>query len=146
MEYIGLRSFRDSLIKKIIIPPNVKEISDDAFILSKHLEIVDASNSNLKTIKKSVFISTSLKSLSLPSCVEHFDNEWCSGTENLINFTIAESNVKNISNYNDIFILGKSDLSKDVFDVLFFARRDVKKSNYSIIYKAYCIICFSELK
>ena len=39
----------------------------------------------------------------------------------------ANNKVKNIMNYEDTFIIGKSDLTKENFDVLLFVRRDVEK-------------------
>lgn len=41
---------------------------------------------------------------------------------------VFPTNKENISFYNDSFIIGKSDIKSDNFDILYFARRDIENA------------------
>ena len=66
-----------------------------------------------------------MHSISFISILE-FNEAWCKSTSNLKNVTIFPTDQENISYYEDKFIIGKSDLKSDKYDVLIFARRDIK--------------------
>ena len=82
----------------------------------------------MKTIGKFAFINSAINTLIIPSCVSEFKEGWCKGTNKLIIILIMPSDEENIFYYDNKFIIGKSDPKSDVFDVLIFARRDIKEA------------------
>ena len=61
----------------------------------------------------------------LPDNITELNDSWCNETPNLTEIRISPNN-KNFIYYEDKFLLGKSDLKSDVFDILCFARRDIE--------------------
>ncbi|KAK8886999.1 hypothetical protein M9Y10_038034 [Tritrichomonas musculus] len=96
-----------SSLEYIRIPSQVTKIGEGTFSYCRRLKKIDFfEKSQLKTICK---------------------NGWCRGTAKLTEISIVQNNEKNISNYKDSFIIGKSDLTNEYFDVLLIARRDIQK-------------------
>ncbi|KAK8840508.1 hypothetical protein M9Y10_030716 [Tritrichomonas musculus] len=124
LEEIGTRSFSASSVKSITFPQLIK-IGSYAFSDCTQLKNV-AVESKLQSIGNSAFKDSTLKSLSIPSSASQFEYEWCDRTYELNDITIIECDEKNIIYYDDKFIIGKSNLGSDIYDVLLFARRDIE--------------------
>lgn len=77
-------------------------------------------------ILKEGFDLYNLESITIPSDIETFTERWCERTVKLNNITIIPKKKQNIILYDNKFILGKSDLQSNTFDILYFARRDVE--------------------
>lgn len=95
--------------------------------MCSHLRSIEISpHSELQTIEKSSFRSSSIGSLVIPPSVSKLEEGWCEGTRQLNKVTIMPGN-KNFKNYenDDRIIVGKSDSDSDVFDVLVFVNRNV---------------------
>lgn len=125
---IGEFAFSDNKsLKYISLPNNLKQIGECAFSGCSQLKTINFSEkSELKIIGKSVFSSSSIENLSIPSCVEEIDDEWGREISFLINIKIFPSKNSNLVYYDNSFILGKSNTKSDNYDVLLFARRNVK--------------------
>lgn len=80
----------------------------------------------MKIIDEHSFSNSPIKHLSIPSSVIELKDGWCNEINSLIQIEINKNEVENISNFNDTFIIGKSDLNTKNFDVLLFARRDIE--------------------
>ena len=55
-----------------------------------------------------------------------FDGHWCNATGNLTKVKISPKN-KNLVFCEDKPLIGKSDIKSDVFDILYFERRDIEE-------------------
>lgn len=138
LKVIGRNAFAKTDIKIIVIPSHVTQICNSAFHECQCLEKIEfAEQSELQVIDKFSFCtSLSLKSISIPSTVIDLNKGWCCGTDKLTQFDV-DANNKFFINYNNDFILGKSNSSNENFDILVFARRDIKRalipSNIKII-------------
>lgn len=127
LESIGTYAFGFTSIEEVYLPKSLKIIGQNCFSdCYKIKKISFEKNSELKKIEKFAFCRSSLENLSIPSSVEILNDDWCYKTDNLINIQIIECSQKNIFYYDDKFILGKSDLKSEIFDVLLFARRNIK--------------------
>lgn len=127
LEIIESKAFHKTGLKIVQIPQHVKRICEKSFSLCFYLEEFHAVlNSELQIIEKNVFSNTQIKKLSIPSSMVKFEEGWCQSTKDLTDIKIIKNQKENIMYYDDKFILGKSNLESDVFDILYFARRDVK--------------------
>lgn len=130
LQKIGKRAFSSSSLVKIIIPQNITHIGESAFSNCHQLKIVEIhKKSKLEKINKPLFSWSNIESLSIPSSIEEFDDEWCLGTLYLNDIKISKCENESISYFNDSFIVGKSDVQSDDFDVLYFARRNIEYVN-----------------
>lgn len=80
----------------------------------------------LQIIEDYAFCYSSIKKLSIPSSVAELKEGWCLGTTNLTDIEVYPAMEQNIAYYNDSFIIGKSDIKSDIYDILYFARRDIE--------------------
>lgn len=127
LKYLGKFAFLFSTIEEIKIPPQVTKIQNSTFTLcDKLLKVEFSNNSTLRAIGKYSFISSGVKSITIPSSIIYFKEEWCTQTCNIYDINIFTSNKVNIICYDNKLILGKSNPKSDVFDILFFARRDIE--------------------
>lgn len=118
--------FYDTKIEKITIPSQVKRICTNSFAVCVHLQCVEcALHSELETIEGSAFIFSSIERISIPSSVKELQDGWCSETLKLRKISVFENGQKNISYFDDKYIVGKSDNKSDEYDVLIFARRNI---------------------
>ena len=114
-----------SSIESIFIPPKVTVIHPFTFNCCDQLKYVEfSSNSESLTIEKSAFNDSEIEKIKIPSNVV-LKNEWCKSIYDLNDIEIIEMKDRNIVFYENNFILGKTDQSKDQFDVLLFARRGI---------------------
>lgn len=117
-------------INKALIPSKIKYISSFAFFGCNFLDEIEfEKNSNLLSIGKNSFNSSSIKKITFPSKLEDLIKGWCSKSLQLNNITILPDNrnFKYIDNEHKM-IAGKSDQNSGCFDVLVFACRDIEKA------------------
>lgn len=127
LQIIEQNAFYKSAIKSISIPSSTIQIDGSAFELCSGLQKVQIpANSKLKKIEANAFKKSGIVSLSLPSSVSELDYSWCCGIEKLNDIKIFQCEQQNISYFDEKLILKKSDPKSDVFDILIFARRDIK--------------------
>lgn len=104
----------------------VKSISQNSFKDSKSIKkVLFANDSELTTIKKNAFADSTIETLLLTSFVSQLEDGWCYNTSNLSRIAIVPKNEYFIY-FDNQMILGKSDIDSDVYDILFFIRRDSK--------------------
>lgn len=146
IKIIAPYSFSDSLIERIIIPSSVTKIGEFAFFHCNKLKKVEIEgNSELRSIEKSAFANSSIESISIPSSVVEFKKEWCYDTPKLNHINIIKNNeIENIKKYDENIIIGKSNISKDNFDVLLFSTRKIKKIEIPPFIKILSSYAFSE--
>ena len=115
-------------IENAIIPSFIKRIAPFAFenctVLQK---VVFSEDSEFISIGIESFWNSSIKSIEFPSCPIEFKDGWCSGLRNLTEIKMRPSN-KNFIYIDNKFLLGKSYVGSDIYDVLLFARRDIKEA------------------
>ena len=129
--------------QQITIPRTVKYESTDYLITSicglmtfctKTIKFVE--DSAVKTIYGYVFSDKGFEELHFPASLDELKEGWCCNTEFLTKIVISPYNNNFIFKDNK-FLLGKSDKNIDEFDVLLFARRDIREilipSNIKII-------------
>lgn len=127
VKQIAPYAFNQSKIESIYIPSQITHLFEGVFCECQKLKKVTfAPDSQLEVIDKDVFFSSSIESLLIPSKVSVLRYGWCAYTDK-IKFVSLMPNNKNIINYEDKFIIGKTDPKSDVFDDLIFARRDLKR-------------------
>lgn len=113
----------------ISIPSSTTKIEANSFYNCINLKnIVIPNNSKLVSIGDKAFCNTKIQSISIPSDIKQLQDFWCQNTPLLTNITIFEKAEKNVIKYDD-FILGKSNLESDDYDVLLFAPRNIKIAN-----------------
>lgn len=121
-------AFSQSLIENIVIPHHITQIFEKAFIWCKMLKNVEiSSESKIQTIEENVFADSSIESLSIPSSIFELKHGWCNGMPKFKKLTIIENKVHNLSSFDNNLVLGKSDMKSDIFDILYFANRNIKK-------------------
>ena len=150
LESIGVYSFGFTNIENILLPSHLQKICANSFSDCKKLQKVSfAKNSEIKIIEKSSFYNSSIQKLSIPSSVEVLEDGWSYKTNFLTEIEIIEHKKKNILLFEEKFILGKSDLKSDIYDVLLFARRDIKSASIPYFIKRIANYAFencSEIK
>lgn len=93
----------------------------------KSVSFVD--NSAVTTIEKHTFHFSSISSLSLPTSLENLEEDWCKEVNEISDIKISPHNKK--FTFSDKMNLGKSDTSKDSYDVLIFVCCDATDINVS---------------
>ena len=119
-------AFSDSSIKEISIPNHVYQIKKGAFISCLELQNIHFNDdSELYSFGKNN-IGQTFDHFIIPSKVTKISKKWLGKINNSnINISIHPKN-KNFIAYDEKFILGKSDINSDVYDVLLFCKRDIK--------------------
>lgn len=126
LKKIGKYAFSGCSIKNITIPSSVQQIDEFAFAHCNILERVDfENNSNLTEIKNYTFSCSKIKSLHIPSKVSKLCENWCKNTQFLNIISIGNYNQFFIYYHND-FILGKIMINRKYYEILHFARRNIK--------------------
>lgn len=126
----------DSARGDIIIPRFIKPESQEFLITSiqsscfKYSTMIKsikfAPDTELQKIGNAAFPRSTVKHISIPSCVSELQDGWCNGISKFTKVTVMDCEVRNIKNYENKFIIGKSDTKSDKFDILYFASRDIK--------------------
>ena len=124
LQIIGKRAFYNSSLVTITIPRTVTRICEKSFCCSQLKQIIIPDDSNLQTIEKTAFYGCTLSCFSIPPSVTELQKGW--NTALIIKSFSISSNNKNYSNYNDTFIIGKSDIKSDNFDTILCCRNDAK--------------------
>lgn len=146
---IGNYAFYNTSIKAIAIPKSVKTIGDKAFSSCSKIKCVEfCSDSKLQSLGNSAFYSIPIETITIPSRVKNLDEGWSIGLFNLTKINIPQKSRRFIW-VEDSFLLGKSDVKIDDFDVLIFARKNIEKvkipSNIKRI-GSYCFWCCKNLQ
>ncbi|KAK8898101.1 hypothetical protein M9Y10_000369 [Tritrichomonas musculus] len=119
-------SFCKTKLHYITFPSSVTRICSYCFDNCKELKEIEFLNdSKLKIIESNAFNESSLESLVLPSSVVDLCRGWCSGVMKLNSIKIIKCQKENIMFYNNDFIIGKTNLESDIYDILLFARRNI---------------------
>lgn len=119
-------AFYLTAIESINIPPHLTQINEHAFHCCEKLKKVEIPiNSELHLIGKKAFALTMIEKILIPSNLVELKEKWCCSTPNLKRFTVMENNHRYI-NYENKFILGKSNPESKDYDLLVFARRDIE--------------------
>lgn len=147
LEKIGKYSFFDSFIQIITIPPSLKKIGSGAFSNCIYLKkICVPKNSELEIISSKAFEGSTLNSILIPSNIIKLKENWCKSTANLNCLNIIQNKIQNISFYENKLIIGKSDFKSDIFDVLYFAKRDIKTASIPPFIKRIASSAFEKCK
>ncbi|KAK8899104.1 hypothetical protein M9Y10_001405 [Tritrichomonas musculus] len=88
-----------------------------------HVEF--AIDSEVETIEMKAFANCNVLSLSIPSSLIELKEGWCIGMDTLTQISVDKNNPK-YSTYDSKFIIGKSSIDQENYDLLVFARRDIK--------------------
>lgn len=128
LQEIDDSAFSNSTLETIVFPSSVTHVGQFVFSFCNHLQSVEFSkNSNLESIGKCSFYNSSIQYLSIPSSIIEFEDSLFNMAFNLINVNVFSNNqIENIVLYNNEFILKKSDLKSDIFDILAFAKRNIE--------------------
>lgn len=127
LEEIGKYSFFSNDIKSITIPPSVKIIENFAFAFSEKLKSFNFSeNSKLMSIGEFAFFDAPLKELSIPSSLVELKEGWCGQNFKLKKISVMPNN-QYFKFIDDSILVEKSSQESEIYDVLIFARKDVKK-------------------
>lgn len=112
--------------RKATIPNFIKEIESHAFDKCNNLQKVEFSNySEIETIHKEAFFDSSIESLTIPASLVDLKEGWCSGANNLTTISVDPKN-KRYSFFDEKFIIGKSSIEQENFDVLVFCIRNIQ--------------------
>lgn len=124
----GNSAFFDTDIEEFTIPISLKSIGDNAFACCPNLNtFIIPENSELTSIGIGVFENSPIESLFIPANVNEIDEGWCSKMNDLTQITLSPNN-KNFIYIDNKMLIGKSKKNKDSdeYDLLLFARRDIK--------------------
>ena len=127
-------AFYHTNISTINIPEHVKYIGKYAFAKCDELKAVSFHfGSELEVIESNAFNGILISQLSLPATILQLKEGWCSDILSFHEVKIyqplgASEYVANISFFDDNFLIGKSNVKNDFFDVLILARRDIKSA------------------
>ena len=138
LQIIEKEAFSASSIEIIKIPSHVKKISErcftDCFQL-KQLEI--PADSELRTIEKYTFHDSTINELFIPASLVNLEEGWSYYSNNLSKIEVDPRNPR-YSCIDGKMIVGKSEESKEDYDVLVFAARDIVEA---IIPSSIEVIC-----
>lgn len=139
-------AFSYSAIETFNVPSGLIEIGQNSFCSCEKLKSIKISkNSKLQTIQKSAFLSTSIESFLIPKSLINLNDGWCNNTLNLNNVSVVENHPR-FSLYDDKYIIGKSTLDADDFDVLEFAARDIENVKIPSFIKTIGVCAFDNCK
>lgn len=91
--------------------------------LCKSLSFSD--DSELICIHSNSFKCSVIESLSIPASLDYLEEGWCNEAKKLYYIKISPGN-KNYMYIDNKMIIGKSDTTSDIYDILSFVRRDAK--------------------
>lgn len=126
-----------SIETEIIIPRSIIygkteytiiSILEKSFFKSPIKSIQFPYDSMLQTIEKNAFSESSIEKLFIPSSVIDLKGGWCSVAKNLKHITISPKNPK-YSLFDNKFIIGKSQIERDEYDVILFCFKDINILN-----------------
>lgn len=121
---LALRNINDATI-----PSYIKRIGTCAFQFCVNLnEIKIQKNSELQSIDNSAFYNSSIKCIEIPSSLIELKKYWCSFIDDKVEFKIIKNGEENIKFFNEKFLIGKTDRKSDIFDILYFTRRDIEEA------------------
>ncbi|KAK8840051.1 hypothetical protein M9Y10_030984 [Tritrichomonas musculus] len=128
LQIIETDAFACSPIESIFIPPLVTQISNGSFLCCEKLRHVEIPpDSRLEKIEKDAFVWSMVENLFFPSSLSELEDGWCKGTKNLTDITISPDN-KCFKFFEDKMIFGQTDENSDDYDVVIFAKRDIKNA------------------
>lgn len=126
---IEQNAFCNSKLESITIPSHVTQISHYTFFACYELVRIDFEpNSELRKIEKCAFDQSTLQSISIPASVIELEEGWCSGTENLNHIDVEFGNKRYLC-IDGKYIIGKSDIESEDYDMLIMWRRNNLSAN-----------------
>lgn len=126
LRIISNGAFNHCSFEKISIPPTVVLIDTNAFFgCSKLKQIEIPINSQLKTINDHAFHETLIQSILFPSNLVELEIDWMSGMKKLNSIQISKRNPR-FAIYDKKFVVGKSNIESNEYDLLIFAKRSMK--------------------
>ena len=126
LKVIQKQAFNTSDIEKITIPPHVVKICNEAFANCFHLKSFEFSeNSEIQTIEDHAFLGSRIEKLVIPSSIMNLSFSCFESIKYLNDIKVLDQKVKNLTYFDDKFILGKLDSKSGIFDILILARRDI---------------------
>lgn len=97
------------------------------YLESKNRKIEFEKGSNQLTIESRAFVGTSIETLILPSNMLNLRYSWLEDARMIGKIIVYPNNEQNMMLYDDKFLIGKSDVKSDAYDVLLFVPRNIKK-------------------
>ncbi|KAK8837966.1 hypothetical protein M9Y10_035910 [Tritrichomonas musculus] len=102
-------------------------IGCDAFAGAKFDSLIFAEDSEVESFEDSSFCGASFKKPKIPPKLNKLDGHWCLAVEDLIDIEVSRKN-ELFSYYDNKYLVGKSGAESDVFDILYYARCDIKEA------------------
>lgn len=94
---------------------------------SVETELIEFSpDSQIRTIEKNSFFNSAIESFTIPASLVNLEDGWMSGANDLKKVYVSPDNPR-YKNYEDKFIIGKSTIDSENFDVLIFSFPENKK-------------------
>lgn len=110
---------------KFFIPPHLTTICEDTFAGCKKLQKIEIpTNSELKEIEADAFADSTIESIVFPSSLVNLKEGWCNDTPKLTEIIINDNQLYKI--YDNTFVIGKSSILNENYDVLVFCFRDIE--------------------
>lgn len=117
--------FSSSSIKSFTLPPGIVRIEENAFSCCSLETLNIPENSQLNCICSEVFCSSKITHLFIPPLLKELKDGWCRETIELKSIVVSPRNQFFMLIDNKI-LLGKSDPTKQDYDVLCFAVRSIE--------------------
>lgn len=103
----------------------VTSISVNAFSESRRIKSISfPEDSELTTIERNVFVHSSIQSISIPTSLIDLQKGW-SSISNINKIKVSSKNER-YSIYEDKYIIGKSSLEQENYDILVFSIRNIE--------------------
>lgn len=120
----------------------VRIIFANAFKNSKNINTIRFENDiQIYTIVANAFQNSKIKTLFIPSNILELKDGWLNGISDLKEIIVMKNKEENIINYDDKFILSKSDSKNDIYDILHYSKCDIKKHHNSSICQSHKFKC-----
>lgn len=141
----------ESIKGEILIPRSFKKdgqeytivgIRSGCFNFTDITSIRFSADSKIRSIKNRV-LSYIIKSIVIPPSVSELEEQWCENTDNLINVQIMPNN-QYFMNIDNKLVLGKTNKKRHDYDVLLFARRDIKTAKIPSFVKRIASFAFQK--
>ena len=125
LKIIDKNAFSVSSIESFAIPHHLRTIGPSAFSLCYNLCYIEIPiNSDLQTIEEGAFFGSMIEKITISKNLVDLKFGWCDQTIN-VNKIIVSPNNPIYSCFGEKFVIGKSSIENDEYDVLVFCVRNI---------------------
>ena len=105
----------------------IKSIGVKAFSENRIKSLSFPEDSEVESIKGYAFLKAHIRKIQFPASLKNLDDFWCQNVYDLISIEVSPKN-KFFLFIDNSYLVGKSQENSDVYDILYYARYDIKNA------------------